>query len=187
VATGALQRFEQATDALHDVTEVLDVALPGVVLEALVEVGHLFAMLLQIGATGVGHLVYLAVVLFDDARVPELFEHLQCGIDHTGARAVRTAAALFDDLNDFVPVTRTLGERVEHEVANAAALSARGRRAEPIAPGGRATAAGAVRAKRTAGTERATTALGMGPAIGKVGDSAVVRVTVVGIGMHFLL
>src|SRR5450631_538209 len=119
------KRLKQAAEPLHDVAEVLDVRLPGVFLEALVEVGHLFAVCVQISPTKVSDLVHLAIVLLHHASVAELLEHLQRRVDHSGARAVRTAAALFDDLNDFVAVPRLFGERVEHEVAHATALSTR--------------------------------------------------------------
>src|SRR4030095_3716789 len=85
--------------------------------------------------------VDFAALLLNDARVLELLEHLQGGVDDARARAVGGASALFDVLDDLVAVSRLLGDGLEHQIANAAAFGAGRWFAHRIRPPGPSTPA----------------------------------------------
>src|SRR6185312_9515640 len=162
-----LERLEETPGLPHQIAEVFELALPGCIVEAAVEVRHFVAMRFEIGAAFVGDRVDLAAFAFVQLGVAHLLEQLERGVDHAWARTVCAAAALFDGLDDLVPMPLALGEHVQHEVTNAAALCA-WRRTEEVCEPVRAAAHAVPTPEGSARAERAPWAGPVAPALLRV-------------------
>src|SRR5581483_12492501 len=92
------------TDALHDVQDDLRVRLPGNLGRALVELGDLFGVFVELGTALGRNGVDLALALLRASREVHVFQELKGGVDDPRAGAIDAAALGADGVDDLVPV-----------------------------------------------------------------------------------